>query len=130
MQAVYIPAVQSLRGIQDVGASGYAESDEGLENMGLSLTDADAEKVELFLLSQLLPSLWSTSCMPGLHDTEFKLHVAYASDALEQLKQHLCIHSGLFRYKIKQVSGPGQKTNTRAQVLIERLREKIAQCAK
>ena len=67
--------------------------------------------------------------MPELHKIERKLRIAQASDALEQMKQHLCVHSGLIHYKITQVSGPGQKANTRARILIERFREKITRCA-
>lgn len=128
VQAVYIPVAQSLRGNlhnEDASASEYTVSDEELGNTGLSSTDTDVENVVLYLPSQLPPSLWSTGCMPGLHDIELKLHVAQASDALEQLKQHLCVYSGLIRYKIKHVSGPGQKANTRARALILQLREKI-----
>lgn len=132
VQAVYVPVAQGLRELQfseDVRADGHVESDEESDNAGLPSMGIDAEKVKLYLPSQLPPSLWSTGCVSGLHDIEFKLRVAQASDALEQLKQHLCVHSGLIRYKITQVSGPGQKANTRARNLLDRLREKILRCA-
>ncbi len=67
--------------------------------------------------------------MLGLHEIELKMRLAQTSDALEHLKQQLCIYSGFVRFKIKHVSGPGQKANTRARNLLLRLREKVAQCA-
>lgn len=93
------------------------------------LTDIDTEKVTLFLPSQLPLSLWSTGCMPRLHVIELKLRIAQISDALDQLKQHLCVYSNFVNYKINQVSGPGQKANTRARILLVRFTEKIICCA-
>lgn len=115
IQAVYIPAAQILRGFQhgeEIRAGGH-----------------DAENAKLYLPSQLPPNLWSTGCMPGLREIELKLRIAQISDSLEQLKQQLCVYSGLVHYKISQVSGPGQKSNTRARNLLVRLWEKILRCA-
>ena len=67
--------------------------------------------------------------MPGLHEIELKLRIAQTSDALEQLKQHLRIYSSFVKYKIRQVSGPGQKANTRARNLVTRLRQKAMRSA-
>ncbi len=132
IQAVYIPVAHILRATQRsvaMGSSGHVESEEEMEDASQSLTDNDAETAKLFLPSQLPPSLWSTGCMSGLHGIELKLRFAQTSDALEQLKQNLCVYSGLVHYKITQVSGPGQKANTRARTLLVRLREKINRCA-
>lgn len=129
---VYIPVAHKLRENQhstDAEASEHIERDEEPEDASWSFTD-DAENVKLFLPSQLPPSLWSTGCMPGLHDTELKLRVAQTSDALEQVMQQLCIHSGFIHYKIKHVSGPGQKANTRARSVLLRLMDKVNRCAK
>ncbi len=121
---------QSLRENQHgIRASGHGEPDEEFEDASRLSADNDAEKVKLYMPSQLPTSLWSTGCMLGLHEIELKLRVAQTSDALEQLKQHLCIYSSFVRYKIKQVSGPGQKANTRAHILLQRFREKITQSA-
>lgn len=131
VQAVYIPVAQTLRANQHddgVGASGNIEPDDFKDADRLS-TDVDVEKIKLFLPSQLPSLLWTTGCMYGLHGIEFKLRIAQASDTLEQLKQQLCIYSGFVHYKITQVSGPGQKANTRARNLLERLKEKITRCA-
>lgn len=127
IQVAYIPVAQSLRAAQHINYAGTdVESDEDASSPS---TDIDAEKAALFLPSQLPPSLWSTGCMVGLHEIERKFWIAQASDTLEQLKEQLCVYSGLVRYKIDQVSGPGQKANTRARNLLVRFREKIARCA-
>ncbi len=67
--------------------------------------------------------------MPRLREVELKLRISQINDSLEQLKHQLCVYSGLVHYKITQVSGPGQKSNTRAQNLLVRLWEKIMRCA-
>ncbi len=131
IQNIYIPVAQTLRGVQngdDDGAGGHLESYD-LESASPLSTDIDAEKAKLFLPSQLPSSLWSTGCMPGLHEIELKLRIAQASDALEQMKQHLCVHSGLVHYKVRHVSGPGQKANTRARILLAKFRDKVMRCA-
>lgn len=130
IQAVYIPVAQNLRAFQhgdDTRASGHVESDE--EELSQSSTKYVAEKVKLYLPSQLPLSLWGTGCMAGLHDIESKLRIAQASDALEQLKQHLSVYSGFVHYKITQVSGPGQKANTCARNLLIRFKRKITRSA-
>ncbi len=138
IQTVYIPVAQNLRAFPhgaDARASrheeidGHKEIDDELDSASWSSTDNDAEKVSLFLPSQLPVSLWSTGCMPGLHEIELKLRIAQASDALEQMKQHLCVQSGFVTYKITQVSGPGQKANTRACSLLLQFREKVLRCS-
>ncbi len=129
IQTAYIPVAQYLRVSQHVEGIGFSGHDEELEDASSSSTDVVAEKVKLFLPSQLPPSLWGTGCMPRLHEMELKMRIAQTTDALEQLKQHLCIQSSFVRYKISQVSGPGQKANTRACNVLLRLREKVARCA-
>ncbi len=132
VQAVYIPVAQTLREGQHseaTGASGHVEADEELRDMGRLSTDTDTEKVKLYLPSGLPPSLRSTGCTPGLREIELKMRMAQISDALEQLKQQLCVYSSFVHYKITQVSGLGQKANTRARCLLLRLREKVMRCA-
>ncbi len=129
IQAVYIPVAQNLRANEcgdDTRASGY---DEDYEDANQSPTVIVPEKAKLLLPSQIPLSLWNTGCVLGLRDIELKMRIAQASDALEQLKQELCVYSGLVRYKITQVSGPGQKANTRALNLLLRFRTKFTRCA-
>lgn len=110
----------------DAESSGHNEEFEDASRL---LKGSIAEKAKLYLPSQIPPSLWGTGCMPGLRETELKLQIAQASDALEQLKHHLCVHSSFIHYKIKQVSGPGQKANTHARNILGRLREKFTRSA-
>ncbi len=128
-QAAYIPVAQYLQVSQRTEGVGFSGHDEGLEDASWLSTDIVAEKAKLFLPSQFPPSLWSTGCMPKLHEMELKMRIAQTTDALEQLKQHLCIFSSFVRYKILQVSGPGQKANTCARNISLRLREKVTRCA-
>ncbi len=129
IQAFYIPVAQELRVSQHGEGVGTRGHDEELEDAVRSSTDIVAEKVKLFLPSQIPPNLWSTGSILGLHELELKMRLAQTSDALENLKQQLCVYSGFVHFKIKHVSGPGQKANTRARNLLVRLREKITQCA-
>ncbi len=129
IQAFYIPVAQDLRLKLHGEGIGTSRHDEELEDAVQSSTDNVVEKVKLFLPSQLPTNLWSTGCMLGLHEIELKMRLAQTSDTLEHLKQQLCVYSGFVRYKIKDVSGPGQKANTRARNLLIRLREKIERCA-
>lgn len=129
IQAVYIPVAQTLRANErsdDTGASGY---DEDYEDVSRLPTVIVPEKAKLLLPSQIPPSFWSTGCVLGLRDIELKMRITQASDALEQLKQELCVYSGLVHYKITQVSGPGQKANMRALNLLVRFRTKFTRCA-
>lgn len=107
-------------------ASRHVEPTEDAEDASWSI---ESENVKLFLPSQLPSSLWGTGCMLGLHEIELKLRIAQISDTFEQMKQHLCVYSSAVHYKITQVSGPGQKANTRARVLLIRLKEKVTRCA-
>lgn len=126
---IYIPVAHKLRENEHITDAGkHVERDEEPEDTSWLFTD-DTENVKLFLPSQLPPSLWSTGCMPSLHDIEAKLRVAQTSDALEQVKQQLCIYSGFIHYKIKHVSGPGQKANTRARSVLLRLMAKVNRSA-
>ncbi len=132
IQMVYIPVAQRLRDDQhndNARVSGRVQSDEELEDTSRRSMDVNAENATLFLPSQLPLSLWGTGCMSGLHKIELKLRIAQAGDALEQLKHHLCVYSGLVHYKIRQVSGPGQKANTRARSLLMRIYEKVTRTA-
>ena len=83
------------------------------------------EEIPLFLPSDISSIHWETGCSSGLVALETKLRIAQAGDALDRLKHHLCVYSGLVTYKIRQVSGPGQKANTRARNLLNRFKSKI-----
>lgn len=138
IQVSYIPAASHLRNqshICEEPVDDYStlHNDE-LDDIPVPANDPfrsrdEPENIPLYLPSQLPQSLWSTGCISGLHKTEATLRIAQANDALEQLKAHLCVYSGLVNYKIAQVSGPGLRANTRARNMLTRYRDKITGCA-
>ena len=94
-----------------------------------SSSDSDeVENTNLYLPSQLSLSMRS-GCANGLPKVELQLRLAQAGDSLDKLRQFLCIYSSLVAYKIKNLSGPGQKANTRARGLLSRFMTKVHRCA-
>lgn len=86
------------------------------------------ENVSLFLPSQIPSSLRETCLMNGLDKAKYRLRIVQAGDALDRLRRRLCVYSNLVAYKIKHLSGPGQRANTRARLLLSRFRSKIDRC--
>lgn len=138
IQVSYIPAASHLRNqshiceepVDDYSTLHNDELDDIPEPANDPFRSRDEpENIPLYLPSQLPQSLWSTGCISGLHKTEATLRIAQANDALEQLKAHLCVYSGLVNYKIVQVSGPGLHANTHARNLLTRYRDKITSYA-
>ncbi len=86
-------------------------------------------KVKLLLPSDLDPSICSKCCPQSLLQTEIRLRFATAEDALQDIQKYLAVKKTLVNYKIKHVSGPGQRANTRARAIIDRFKSKIEHCA-
>ena len=86
---------------------------------------AQAETTCLYLPSQCVKVV---AVPKELTDTERRLRIAQAEDALAELRCLLRISSGLWRYKRTQV-GPSQRAGTRAWSLITRFKDKIDRCA-
>lgn len=84
-----------------------------------------ALKVKLLLPSDLDHSIRLQFCPPSLVLTEIRLWFAVAEDALSDLRKYLTVKKSLINYKIKHVSGPGQKANTRARAIIDHFKSKI-----
>jgi hypothetical protein len=76
-----------------------------------------AESVEL-LLPSAVDLQHKDKMLDRLHEIEKSMRFSQASDALGNLRQALCIHAHLSRYKICQVRG--QAANTRAQGFLDR----------
>jgi hypothetical protein len=64
----------------------------------------------------------------GLVDTEKRLRLAQANDALDDLRRQLRVTMGLGHYKNTQV-GASQRVSTRARSLIGRFKDKTSRCA-
>ncbi|KAH7917878.1 hypothetical protein BV22DRAFT_1025551, partial [Leucogyrophana mollusca] len=106
VQSVYMPGVERLR-----------EEDR-------SHGAVNPELIPLFLPSSLPSPLWL-----ALLEKEKRLRLAQAHDALAELRRLLKISSALRHYKKNQVSGVGQRANTRARALISRFMDKTNFCA-
>lgn len=86
-----------------------------------------AEDVPLFLPSSLSANLQST---PGFTKTlahEIQLRVAQADDALADIRHHLRIISGLWQFKKVNISGTGNRPNTRMRSLFNRFNHRMRQ---
>ena len=90
-----------------------------------SALNLTALKVALLLPSDLDPSTRLQCCPPKLIHTEIHLRFAVAEDSLRDLRKYLTVRKTLVNYKIKHISGPGQKANTRARAVIDRFKSKI-----
>ncbi|TDL22048.1 hypothetical protein BD410DRAFT_815199 [Rickenella mellea] len=139
-------AVQAASGnlaLHNVTPSSFLHTGLDLEEQQLRSKDAETttssanlqerrnalrRRIEVWRNIQV-PELRNGGCLQGLHDMEFRLRHAQAGDALNQLRQQLRIQSRLRDYKKIQVSGPGQRVNTRARNLISRFHQKSLRCA-
>lgn len=93
----------------------HPEEQEGPHPI-LNLT---ALKVKLLLPSDLDPSIRQQYCPSNIVQTEIRLRFAVAEDTLRDLRKYLTAKKTLVNYKIKHVSGPGQRANTRARAIID-----------
>lgn len=84
-----------------------------------------ALKVKLHLPSHLDPSIRQQCCPSNIVQTEIRLSFAVAEDALRDLRKYLTAKKTLVNYKIKHVSGPGRRANTRARAIIDRFQSRI-----
>ena len=122
---VYMPCVASLLS---------CSPNPGLDEI---CTDASftehVENIRLFLPSSLLttlpPALHAIGISPGLLEKEIKLHIAQADDALAELRRQHRIVTGLVLFKKLNISGIGQKKNTRLRTLFKRFKNTTERAA-
>ena len=86
-----------------------------------------AEDVPLFLPSSLSANLQSTPGFSKTLDHEIQLRVAQADDALADIRHHLRIISGLWQFKKVNISGTGNRPNTRMRSLFNRFNHRMRQ---
>ena len=95
-------------------------------------TDALSSKPEKLLLhlpSSLLASLKANADVKHLLEIETRLRVAQADDALEEIRRYRRVVTGVHHFKKANLSGNGNKKNTRARDLMSRYVQKIKHCA-
>jgi hypothetical protein len=126
VQMVYMPCVASL-----LSSSPNPDLNEIRTNT--SSTER-VENITLFLPSSLPttlpPALREIGISPGLLEKEIKLRIAQADDALAELRRQRRIVTGLVLFKKLNISGTGQKKNTRLRTLFNRFRnttERVAE---
>ena len=107
VQHLYMPATSSLRARDDRDASDKT-------------TERPPYDFPLYLPSSLPGRV---SCDMKLREYEFRLREAQAYEALEDVRQHLRLRSHWYKHKDRNVTG--QRANTRAQNLINRVQGKI-----
>lgn len=104
-QDIYMPFVIPLRPSLD-----SAEPDDTTEEL--------AEQVDLFLPSACPEALWAG--MSSLIQKEKKLRTAQAQDALSHLRRLRRILTNITDFKRTQVSGTGNRSNTRMRTLFDK----------
>lgn len=104
---LYMPAVAVLRACDDKDVSALDEESPIYDT--------------LLYLPSSLPM--NTSCDLTLQRYEFRLREAQAYDALEELRQRLCLQSHMWKWKDKNTVG--QRASTRQQGLIGRVDKKV-----
>jgi hypothetical protein len=107
VQHLYMPATSSLRARDDRDASDKT-------------TERPPYDFPLYLPLSLPGRV---SCDMKLREYEFRLREAQAYEALEDVRQHLRLRSHWYKHKDRNVTG--QRANTRAQNLINRVQGKI-----
>jgi hypothetical protein len=86
-----------------------------------------AENVPLFLPSSLSRKLQGSPGLSKSLDREFQLRIAQADDALADIRHHLRIISGLWQFKKVNISGTGNRPNTRMRSLFNRFNHRMRQ---
>jgi hypothetical protein len=87
----------------------------------------DPQEVELVLPSALTPGLRST--IPKIAEIERKLRVAQADDALADIRRQRRLITGLYTFKKLNLSGQGNRPNTRIRAIFNRMTTKTDRLA-
>lgn len=85
----------------------------------------EAERIPLFLPSSLPSDLQNTTDLSKSLTREVRLRFAQADDALHDIRHHLRIISGLWRFKKVNISGTGNRPNTRMRTLFNRFNHRL-----
>lgn len=128
--------IQRWREIQISYMSGLASMIQPLPSSSLNLNENGAdheslpvENLPLWLPSSLMPELRETSSMRDISLKECRLRIAQADDSLADIRRHRRIIAGLYQFKRLNVSGTGNKPNTRMRTLFNRFNNRTLRCA-
>jgi hypothetical protein len=121
VQLVYMPQVSSL-----LPSTTFPDDDITPESDTLP---THAEDLPLFLPSSLPPNLRNLPELQSICGLERRLREPLASDALANIRRQRRIIQGLWQFKKLNVSGTGNKPNTRMITLYNRFRMKTERAA-
>jgi hypothetical protein len=116
IQLAYMPSIGPLV------ASTAAEIISAIQS-GSSTTAV--EDILLFLPSSLSANLQNTSGFTDLLAREVQLRTAQADDALADIRHQLRVISGLWQFKKANISGTGNRHNTRMRALFNRFSHRL-----
>ena len=94
-----------------------------------SLPRAKAESVKLWLPSQLDAKDRDSICLGGVVNSEKELRFAQLEDALNDLRRVRRIRYGLITFHKIQLSGEGQKAQTRSREVVQTIQDRITRSA-
>jgi hypothetical protein len=120
VQLVYMPMVASL--LLETGTISLGTSDT---SVGSEL----AEAIPLHLPSSLPSSLRNSSSQSSLAEKEYRLRIGQADEGLEHIRHGRRMITGLIQFKKFNISGAGNKPNTRFRTIVNRLQNRIQRAA-
>lgn len=122
VQLAYMPMVASLllkSGTLALDSSGTSPS-----------PDSElAESIPLYLPSSLPLSLQTSPAQSSLAEKEYRLRIGQADEALDNVRHGRRTITGLIQFKKLNISGAGNKPNTRLRTILNRLQNRIQQSA-
>ena len=89
-----------------------------------------AESVKLWLPSQLDAEDRDSICLGGIVNIEKELRVGQLEDALDDLRRARRIRRGLITFHKVQLSGEGQKTQTKSRAVMQTIEDRISKCVR
>jgi len=89
-----------------------------------------AESIKLWLPSQLDARDRESICLGGVVNSEKELRFAQLEDALNDLRRARCIRYGLITFHKIQLTGEGQRTQTRSRAVVLTIYDRIAKCVR
>ncbi|TFK79910.1 hypothetical protein K466DRAFT_605772 [Polyporus arcularius HHB13444] len=133
IQDVHMPSVPALRAASASSSSPTipvpSDSSTNSNSTHTDATPAAAntliEDIKLWLPSALPPSLSSLQSLSSLRDKERRLRLAQLSDCLDDIRRLRRVLTGITEFKRLNVSGTGQRANTRIRSLYARFEAKI-----
>ncbi|KAI0083018.1 hypothetical protein BDY19DRAFT_901053, partial [Irpex rosettiformis] len=128
IQEVYMPCTVALLNTwtaSNVVINHYNDNNSD----GDDVVQAHAEEIPLFLPSSLPFNLRSDNSLATLLEKEGRLRLAIADDSLTNIRRLRRTMAGISQFKQVNVSGAGQKSNTRIQNLFSRFKDRVTAAA-